>query len=68
MRREEAFADMANRIAAVDLNQSQGEMFIRRIPVDQGRPDFNVRTGELYLAALACPHHLRNVDPTLALV
>ena len=40
------------------LNQSQGEMRIRRIAGEPGRTDFNVRTGELYLAALTCPHHL----------
>ena len=51
-----------------DLNQSQGEMRIRRIAGEPGRTDFNVRTGELYLAALTCPHHLGNVVPTLALV
>ena len=50
------------------LNQSQGEMRIRRIAGEPGRTDFNVRTGELYLAALTCPHHLGNVVPTLALV
>ena len=33
-----------------------------------GRTDFNVQTGELYLAAMTCSHHLKNVDPTLALV
>ena len=52
----------------VILNQSQGEMRIRRILGDRGRADFNVRTGELYLAALTCSHQLRNIDPTLALV
>ena len=52
----------------LDLNQSQGEMRIRRIAGEPGRTDFNVRTGELYLAALTCPHHLGNVVPTLALV
>ena len=30
--------------------------------------NFNVRTGELYLAVLTCSHHFRNVDPTVALV
>ena len=50
------------------LNQSHGEMRIRRIAGEPGRTDFNVRTGELYLAALTCPHHLGNVVPTLALV
>ena len=50
------------------LNQSQGEMRIRRIAGEPGGTDFNVRTGELYLAALTCPHHLGNVVPTLALV
>ena len=43
-------------------------MRIRRILGDRGRTGFNARTVELYLAALTCPHHLRNVDPTLALV
>ena len=51
-----------------DLNQSQGEMHIRRIPSNRRRTDFNVRAVELYLAAATRPHHLRNVDPTLALV
>ena len=50
------------------LNQSQGEMHIRRIPSNRRRTDFNVRAVELYLAAATRPHHLRNVDPTLALV
>ena len=50
------------------LNQSQGEMHIRRIPSNRGRTDFNVRAVELYLAAATRTHHLRNVDPTLALV
>ena len=50
------------------LNQSQGEMHIRRIPSNRGRTDFNVRAVELYLAAATRPHHPRNVDPTLALV
>ena len=52
----------------VKLNQSQGEMHIRRIPSNRGRTDFNVRAVELYLAAATRTHHLRNVDPTLALV
>ena len=52
----------------MDLNQSQGEMHIRRIPSNRGRTDFNVRAVELYLAAATRTHHLRNVDPTLALV
>ena len=50
------------------LNQSQGEMHIRGIPSNRGRTDFNVRAVELYLAAATRTHHLRNVDPTLALV
>ena len=52
----------------VKLNQSQGEMHIRRIPSNRGRTDFNMRAVELYLAAATRTHHLRNVDPTLALV
>ena len=52
----------------VKLNQSQGEMHIRRIPSNRGRTDFNVRAVELYLAAPTRTHHLRNVDLTLALV
>ena len=50
------------------LTRSQGEMHIRRIPSNRGRTDFNVRAVELYLAAATRTHHLRNVDPTLALV
>ena len=34
----------------------------------QGRTDFIVRTRELYLVPLTCSRHLRNVDPSLALV
>ena len=55
-------------IDRLSRGQSQGEMHIRRIPSNLGRTDFNVRAVELYLAAATRPHHLRNVDPTLALV
>ena len=51
---------------AQHLNQNQGEMRIRRIVGDRGSTDIDVRTGELYLTTLPCPHHLRNLHPTLA--
>ena len=55
-------------VAGALLNQSRAEMRIRRILGGRSRTDFNARTVELYLAALTCPHHLRNVNPALALV